>query len=379
MSGFEILTAGRVVFGRGRAADAVDAIRTHGTRVLLLRGSHAAADRLAADLRAQGCAVEEIRQKGEPLLDDLEAIMARGRKIRSDVVAALGGGSAIDMAKAAAALIPAPGPAMRYLELVGEGRTLEAAPLPFVALPTTAGTGAEVTKNAVIGVPEHGRKVSLRDARMLANLAIIDPALTDGAPRDVTLASGLDAVTQVIEPYLSCRATSFTDALCRDAIPRGLTALARLMQGEDAAARDDLSLTSLFGGLALANAGLGAVHGFAGVLGGRTGAAHGALCGRLLPGVLRANARAVAEEGGDLSRHDEVAGWIGAALGDDADPIGVLERSITAWGLPSLAAMGVGEADIPDLARESQATSSMRGNPVALSQPQLEAILRDSL
>ena len=379
MSGFEILTAGRVVFGRGRAIEAAKAIRAHGTRVLLLRGGHAGADRLAEDLRELGAEVEEVRQKGEPVLDDLDAVVARGREMRAEVVAALGGGSVIDMAKAAAALIPAPGGAMRHLEVVGEGHPLEAAPLPFIALPTTAGTGAEVTKNAVIGVPSHGRKVSLRDDRMLADLAIIDPALTDDAPREVTLASGLDAVTQVIEPYLSCRATPFTDALCRDAIPRGLAALSRLMRAEEAQARDDLALTSLFGGLALANAGLGAVHGFAGVLGGRTGAPHGALCGRLLPGVLRANAEAVAGQGGDTARHGEVAGWIGMALGEDGDSLDTLEAWIDACGLPRLGAMGVAAADIPDLAEASRGSSSMRGNPVALPVEALEKVLCDSL
>ncbi|MCP1168105.1 iron-containing alcohol dehydrogenase [Limimaricola litoreus] len=379
MSGFEILTAGRVVFGRGRADEAAKAIRAHGMRVLLLRGSHPGADRLAADLRALGAEVEEFRQKGEPLLDDLDTVVARGRDLRVEVVAALGGGSAIDMAKAAAALIPTPGGAMRHLEVVGEGRPLEAAPLPFIALPTTAGTGAEVTKNAVIGVPEHGRKVSLRDDRMLADLAIVDPALTDGAPRAVTLASGLDAVTQVIEPYLSCKATPFTDALCRDAIPRGLAALERLMREEKTTARDDLAMTSLFGGLALANAGLGAVHGFAGVLGGRTGAAHGALCGRLLPGVLRANARAVTGQGGEMTRHEEVATWIGGALGAKGDPLDALEIWMDDHGLKRLAAMGVDAADLPELAEASRGSSSMRGNPVDLPVETLEEILRDSL
>jgi hypothetical protein len=379
MTGFDILTAGRVVFGRGRASEAASAIRASGARVLLLRGSHAVADRLAAELRVLGTEVEEIRQTGEPLLDDLDAVVARGRERRVDVVAALGGGSAIDTGKAAAALIPAPYPAMTYLEVVGEGRPLDVTPLPFIALPTTAGTGAEVTKNAVIGVPSHGRKVSLRDDRMLADLAIVDPALTDHAPRGVTLASGLDAVTQVIEPYLSCRATPFTDALCRDAIPRGLKALSCLMRHEEEAARDDLALSSLFGGLALANAGLGAVHGFAGVLGGATGAPHGALCGRLLPGVLRANARAVAGEGGDLTRHHEVASWIGAALDETGDPIDLLEARIDAWGLPRLAAMGVEAFEVAALAEASRGSSSMRGNPVPLGLATLEAILHDSL
>jgi alcohol dehydrogenase class IV len=191
---------------------------------------------------------------------------------RPDWVAALGGGAAIDLGKALAALIPAPDGPMEHLEVVGKGLPLKVPPLPFIAIPTTAGTGAEVTRNAVIGLPDHGRKVSLRDERMVARVAIVDPALTDGCPRGVTLASGLDAVTQVIEPFVSVKATPYTDALARPAIATGMAALMRLMQGEDPEARDRLAWVSLCGGLALSNGGLGAVHGFAGVIGGMTGA-----------------------------------------------------------------------------------------------------------
>ncbi len=377
MQGFDFLTAGRISFGRGRAAGAAQAARGFGDRVLLVRGGSVGfADSLATELRQSGAEVTEIRAHGEPDLAQLEAAVATGRAATAGVVLAIGGGSAIDLGKAAAALIPASRPAMAYLEVVGEGRPLDAAPLPFIALPTTAGTGAEVTKNAVIALPEHRRKVSLRDDRMLANLAIVDPGLTDGCPRGVTLASGLDAITQAIEPYLSHRATPLTDALVRDAIPRGLRALARLMQVEDPEARDELAFTSLVGGLALANAGLGAVHGLAGVLGGHTGAAHGALCGRLLPEVLRANAEAARQAGDPGDRHDEVAGWIGAALGGTGDPIDRLRQSIDDWGLPRLAALDANQRD--EIACESQASSSMAANRYPLSVEVLTEILQRS-
>ncbi|SDF41236.1 iron-containing alcohol dehydrogenase [Limimaricola pyoseonensis] len=380
MTGFDFLTVGRIAFGRGRAAEAAAAVRAHGGRVVLVRGGSVAfADRLAEDLRAGGAEVVEIRAKGEPTLPQLEAAVAQAREAGAEVVVAVGGGSVLDLGKAVAALVPAPRGALAHLEVVGEGRPLEAPPLPFIALPSTAGTGAEVTKNAVIALPDHGRKVSLRDDRMLADLAIVDPALTDDAPRAVTLASGLDAVTQVIEPYLSRRANPLTDAICRAAIPRGLQALARLMQGEDPAARGDLAFTSLAGGLALANAGLGAVHGFAGVLGGRTGAAHGALCGRLLPEVLRANRAAAGRAGADLSRYDEVEGWLRAALGGAGDAPDLLAARIDGWGLPRLGAMGVTADAIPELAAESRTSSSMKGNPHDLDDATLCAILERSL
>jgi alcohol dehydrogenase class IV len=283
----------------------------------------------------------------------------------------MGGGATLDMGKALAALIPGAGDPLRHLEVVGEGRPLDAAPLPFAAIPTTAGTGSEATKNAVIGVPDAGRKVSLRDDRMLARLAVVDPALTEAVPDGVRLASGLDAVVQVIEPYISAKANPMTDALCEDAIPRGLRAIRRVMEAPDPQAFDDMALVSLAGGLALANAGLGAVHGLAGVLGGRTGAAHGALCGRLLVPVLRANLAAM-----DGPRPDRILGWIAGAF--DARPdtaLDALEAWIDARGLPRLTAMGLDAADHGAVASDAAASSSMKGNPVPLSTDQLRDIL----
>jgi alcohol dehydrogenase class IV len=290
---------------------------------------------------------------------------------------ALGGGAALDLGKALAGLIPAPEGAMEHLEVVGKGRPLYADPLPFIALPTTAGTGAEVTKNAVIGLPDLGRKVSLRDDRMVARLAIVDPALTDGCPKTVTLASGLDAVTQVIEPYVSAKATPYTDALSRPAIGPGMDALMRLMQGEDRDARDRLAWVSLCGGLSLANAGLGAVHGFAGVIGGLTGAAHGAICGALLGPVLAANRAATTSAA--RVRLEEVCQILAEALGSSANAApAALQAWARAEGLPGLADLGVTEAQHADIVAAAKTASSMKGNPVPLTDQALRAILERS-
>ncbi|MEC9198809.1 MAG: iron-containing alcohol dehydrogenase, partial [Pseudomonadota bacterium] len=234
--------------------------------------------------------------------------------------------------------------------------------------------------NAVIGIPEHSRKVSLRDDRMMARLAVVDPALTDGCPRGVTLASGLDAVVQVIEPYLSCKATVLTDALCRDAIPRGLSALNRLMQGEDAQARDDMALCSLYGGLALANAGLGAVHGVAGILGGVTGWPHGLICGRFLVPVLRDHVAAP-----DLPQHvenrlQEVRKWIADAMGDSPDQaFERLENWIEDAGLPRFSTMGGSQIDEIFIAEGAAVSSSMKGNPVKLPADRLAKLVKTVL
>ncbi len=370
MQAFGFRTAGEIRFGRGRARAALDDIAAMGRRVLLVTGaSPGRSDWMAQGLTRAGCDVARFSVAGEPDLPLIEAGLDAVRAAPPDVVVGLGGGAVIDAAKALAALIPSPRPVMDHLEVVGRAMPLEVAPLPFVAIPTTAGTGAEVTKNAVIGVPEARRKVSLRDDRMLADLAIVDPSLTDGTPRAVTLASGLDAVTQVIEPYLSAKANPLTDALCRAAIGPGLSALARLMEDDDAQARDTMAWVSLSGGLALANAGLGAVHGLAGPIGGVCGAPHGAVCGALLTHVLRANgARATGEMSTRLS---EVGAWIDAALGG---------RELDAWsraqGLPGLGAMGLTGADRSGVIEAASNSSSMRGNPVTLDPDALAEVLR---
>lgn len=370
---FQLLTPGRIMFGRGALAEAVPHLRALGERFLLVHSPSATeASGLAEALRQRGASVDTLTTRGEPDLPALTGLLGQARKMRPDAVIAMGGGAALDMGKALAGLIPGAGDPLRHLEVVGDGLPLDAAPLPFAAIPTTSGTGSEATKNAVIGVPDAGRKVSLRDDRMVARLAVVDPALTESVPAATRLASGLDAVVQVIEPYLSRKANPLTDALCADAIPRGLFAIRRVMETPDASAFDDMALVSLTGGIALANAGLGAVHGFAGVLGGRTGAAHGALCGRLLVPVLRANFAAMQ---GD--RPGRVLDWIAAAFDTSpATALDALEDWIDEEGLPRLADMGLSDDMTDAIVQEAKASSSMKGNPVDLDDDTLADILR---
>lgn len=374
---FVFQTAAEIVFGRGKAAEAGKRVVAMGQRVLLVTGGtpHRMAW-LKADIEQAGGAVTVFSVASEPDVACIEAGVAAARKAGVDVVVSAGGGSVIDAGKAIAALVAVDGPVTDYLEVIGTGRKLEADPLPFVAIPTTSGTGAEVTKNAVVGVPEHRRKVSLRDPRMLANLALVDPALTDNSPRAVTLASGLDAITQLIEPYISSKSTVFTDALCRDALPRGLQALKVLVEREDLAARDALAYASLCGGLALANAGLGVVHGLAGPLGGLADAPHGAICGVLLPHAIAANRKAVTDPA-VLARIDEVISWIAEAF--SVSPDAALE-TLADWsraaGLPSLSAMGIDRAAVEAAAEAAPDSSSMKANPVALDRATLIALMK---
>ncbi|MHA6262287.1 iron-containing alcohol dehydrogenase [Arenibacterium sp. CAU 1754] len=373
---FDLFLPTRIRFGRGEALVAVPEILGLGRRLVIVRGrSRTRAEPLLDALTNAGAECLEESCASEPDLEGLIAGLERARAFAPDAVLAIGGGAPLDFGKALAALLPAPDPdPLEHLEVVGRGKPLVAMPLPFVAVPTTAGAGSEATRNAVIAVPEHRRKVSLRDPRMLARLAIIDPSLTDGTPRDVTLASGLDAVTQVIEPYLSNRANPVTDALCRDAIPRGFAALARLVRAEDADARDDLALVAFNSGLALANAGLGAVHGIAGVLGGETGAAHGLICGLLLPPVLRAS-RDAAPAGSQLDvRLSEIDSWCSAALGTGIDGLADWARRS---GLPS-APLQLSRERALDIARKSQGSSSMKPSSIAFSAEDLLRMLKQA-
>lgn len=371
---FSFATAGTIHFGRGRIHDVPGLAAGLGTRFMLLRSASVPqSDDMARALAKIGT-VLDMTARGEPDLPAIEAGLARARPFAPDLIIAIGGGAIIDHGKALAALIPAPYGALRYLEVVGEGRPLDAAPLPLIALPTTAGTGTEVTRNAVIQVPEARRKVSLRDPRLYPTHAVIDPDLCLSCPKSVTLASGLDAITQVIEPFVCTRATPMTDALCRDAIPRGLQALRRLMDQDDPTAWEDMALTSVFGGIALANAGLGAVHGFAGVIGGQTGAAHGAICGALLVPVLRANTRAAPE----CSTAEARLAWVTAQITETFGGLDDFQRWSRGHGLPRLEALGVAQATHQSLAKDAQAASSYKANPVDLSAEALVQILAES-
>lgn len=378
MPPFAIAMPQRILFGRGEAQKAPALIAPFGPRGLIVHGANATRAAWLIDaLHAAGLETLALPCPGEPTLAMLQDALARSRPFRPDWVTALGGGAALDLGKALAALIPAPTSPLDHLEVVGKALPLSVPPLPFIALPTTAGTGAEATKNAVIGLPDHGRKVSLRDDRMLARLAIVDPALTDHTPRATTLASGLDAITQVIEPYVSSKATPFTDALTAPAIPQGLHALKRLMETEDPDARNALAHVSLTGGIALANAGLGAVHGLAGVIGGLTPAPHGAICGALLAPILRLNrTRATGET---ARRLDAVFTHIATTLGGPPDQA---PETLAAWarasGLPGLTAQGLPPALHPQTAEAALTSSSMKGNPTALSAADLEQALRDA-
>ncbi|KIN73536.1 iron-containing alcohol dehydrogenase [Sulfitobacter guttiformis] len=378
---FSFFSPQAIHFGRGQSQKTAALAATFGTSVLLVHGASVARAQWLIDAcHSAGLTIETISCANEPSLPDIERALRQLNGVSPDIVIGLGGGSVLDFAKALAALICCKGDPMSYLEVVGDGRPLDHPPLPMIALPTTAGTGAEVTKNAVILVPDWGIKVSLRDPRMVPNIAIVDASLMQGAPKQVALAAGLDAVTQVIEPYLSIKANPMTDALCHAAISTGLSALRDVVENDTPEAWDRMAWVSTCGGLALANAGLGAVHGFAGVIGGETNAPHGAICGLLLPAVLESHLRKAEE-------HTEVAGrlhWVlhqidaYFAQGEKGEGITALRSWSQKMGLRGLEGLGLSVADYPKVAEAASKTSSMSGNPFVLLQHELLEILHSA-
>jgi alcohol dehydrogenase class IV len=328
--------------------------------------------------------VLHLRVEGEPTFDLIRGQLNAARAARCDVVVAMGGGSVLDAGKALAMLVTNPGDLLDYAEVIGAGRPVVQPALPFIAVPTTAGTGSEATRNAVLGSPAHGVKVSLRSPLMLPRVALVDPELALGLPPALTAATGMDALAQLIEPYVSCRAQPMVDALCRDGIPRVARALSRaFLHGDNLAARTDLALGALYSGIALANAGLGAVHGLAGAIGGAFPAPHGAVCAALLPGVFAANFQRLEKDPGGTSNawkfHDVARMLTGDAGASAADGARWLENLCERLHIPALGVYGIAQPQVAGLVRQAGQSSSMKGNPVALSPEALATILSEAL
>ncbi len=317
---------------------------------------------------------------GEPSVELVRDGVTAARDGGCDVVIAMGGGSAIDAGKAIAALITNPGDPLDYLEVIGRGQPLARASTPFIAIPTTAGTGSEVTMNAVLASREHRVKASLRSPLMLPRLAIVDPLLTAGLPRPLTASTGVDALTQLIEPYVSARANAMTDLYCVEGMRRAGGALARAWEdGSDSGARRDMAFASLLGGLSLANAGLGAVHGFAAPLGGMFPAPHGATCAAVLPHAMEVNVRALrsrAPGNPALARYGEVARLLtGNPQAEAEEGVAWTRELCKRLEVAPLRTWGVGSADIPALVEKAAKASSMKGNPIVLTPEEMTEIL----
>jgi alcohol dehydrogenase class IV len=381
-AGFEFATAGRIVAGAGRAAELPGVLAGLGSRVLICTGASSA--RHAGLLASVALPAAVFPVTAEPTVGVARAAVAAAREHGADVVAAIGGGSVIDTGKAVAVLLGNGGDPLDYLEVVGAGRKITRPAVPFVAVPSTAGTGAEVTANAVLAVPERRLKASLRSPLMIPRVALVDPELTISCPPPVTAASGLDALTQCLEPFVSVRATPLTDGLAREGLRRAGSGLrAAYADGADLTARADMSVCALLGGMALANAKLGAVHGLAGVIGGTADVPHGLACAALLVPVIEANVRALQARGTGqavIERYAEAAGLLTGKPGASvADGLAWIRKTLALLAVPGLAAFGFGVGQIDDVAAKALTSSSMQGNPVPLSRDDLKAVLLQAL
>jgi alcohol dehydrogenase class IV len=372
---FEFATANRIIFGVGTLKEAGPIAAASGTKALVVTGRNAS--RAAPLLKILTIRHATFCVPGEPTLQMIGTGVEHARAQGCDVVIGFGGGTALDAAKAIAALYANSGDIFDYLEIIGKAQRLANPPLPVIAIPTTAGTGAEVTRNAVLRSPEHKMKVSLRSPLMLPKVAIVDPELTYDLPRALTASTGLDALTQLIEPYVCNRANPMTDAICREGLAHATRSLRRAFDDpHDKAAREDMAIASLFGGLALANAGLGAVHGFAAAIGGMFDAPHGAVCAALLPEAMEANRRALVGRG--VAGRTPVPEPLSKRYDEIVSPSWVRDLR-DQLQIPKLRAYGITEKDIPAICEKAAAASSMKANPIVLTREELENILQQAL
>lgn len=380
---FEISTAGRVIFGRGTFRTVLTEARAMGRRALLVAGRNLRSPQRQI-LEAGVLPVSVFQVEGEPTVEEVQEGVTFCRAENCDVIIGCGGGSVIDAAKAIAGLLTNEGDLLEYLEVIGKGQPLTAPAAPWIAVPTTAGAGAEVTRNAVLRATGHGFKVSLRSSNLLPRLAVVDPELTCELPPALTACTGMDALTQLIEPFVSCRANPWTDGICREGLRRVSRCLrVAYLNGGDDGAREGMALGSLFGGMALANAGLGAVHGFAAPIGGMFPAPHGGVCAALLPEVCEANVRALRQrqpESGVLGRYAELAGIItgraGASIEEGLQWIRQMRSDLE---IPGLGTYGIRDEDIPGIVVRAEKASSMQANPIVLNASELARILAGAI
>jgi alcohol dehydrogenase class IV len=382
---FEFATSSRIIFGSHKLDSIGNLAASLGHRVLIISGAPPSiTNRLSGLLEQSGFESSTTFVEIEPTVDTICSTLELARQDSIDGVIGIGGGSALDTSKAVSALLTNPGDVSDYLEIIGSNKPLLNPSLPLIAIPTTSGTGSEVTRNAVISSPDHHVKVSLRSPYLLPHMTLVDPELTLTLPPSVTAVTGLDALTQLIEPYTCNDPNPLTDVLCMEGIRRIACSLYDAYDhGDDLAAREDMSLSALFSGLALANARLGAVHGLAGSIGGEIPAPHGAICAALLPHVMSANISALLNRSPDHPALERYSA-IGKLLSGDPDAaadagIHWVSGFCAHANIQSLLMYGLSEALYPRIIEKAYKASSMRGNPIALSEVELRNILQMSL
>ena len=382
---FEFATASKIIFGSGRLNSIGDLVESFGKCLLIISGaSTEITERLLKLLDSQQRTYQVVFVNHEPTVDTVREAVELARRINPELVIGIGGGSALDMSKVTSALLTNPGDVTDYLEVIGQNKTILHPCLPLITIPTTSGTGSEVTRNAVIGSSRHHLKVSLRSPLMLPRIALVDPELTVSVPPSLTATTGLDALTQLIEPFTCNNPNPLIDALCLEGIQRVAHSLIQAYEdGSDLKAREDMSLAALISGLALANARLGAVHGLAGPIGGEINAPHGAICAALLPNVMETNLTTLKNRAPEHHALERYA-TIGKLLSGDA---GAIAENGIHWvrkfcqhaRIKPLSGFGLEEKQYDGIIDKAMKSSSMQGNPITLNQAELRTILQKSV
>lgn len=376
---FQFMTSTRIIFGEGALANSLSSLNQFGYSVLLVTGKDGErAEPVLNYLKQQNMRYQQVAVHGEPLIAMIEEMAAMGRKFRPDMVLAMGGGSVLDAGKALAALIPNQGSVYDYVEVVGRSVPLQAKPLPFIAVPTTAGTGSEVSKNAVLRSAQEQVKVSLRSPEMLADLAIVDPTFTYGMDPVMSGYCGMDAFSHLMEAYVCGDPNPLTDMVCEEGLRRLSGSLLAACEDDDPRARSDMSFAAMLGGMALANGKLGAAHGLASALGGRLDAPHGLITAQLIPFVMQENVLAAREAGRTdvLDRYRQLAciltGRINAEIID-----GILwaRRTLKRLNLPTLSSYGLCDMMFDEVAEDALRSNAIKGNPLPLNKPRLLSLL----
>jgi hypothetical protein len=376
---FQFMTSSRIVFGEGALINSFSTLNQFGYSVLLVTGKdNQRSEPLVNYLKQQNMRYQQVAVLGEPLIAMIEEMAAMGRRFRPDMVISIGGGSVLDTGKALAALIPNQGSVYDYVEVVGRNVPLQAKPLPFIAIPTTSGTGSEVSKNAVLRSAQENVKVSLRSADMLPDLAIIDPTLTYGMDPVMSGCCGMDAFTHLMEAYVCGAPNPLTDMVCEEGLRRLAGAIVSACEDDDPRARSDMSFAAMLGGMALANAKLGAAHGLASSLGGRLSAPHGLITAQLAPYVMQENVLAAREAGRAdiLNRYRQLACILtGRIDADIADGITWTKRTLERLRLPPVSEYGLCDTLFDEVAEDALLTNAIKGNPLPLNKERLQGIL----
>ncbi len=389
---FHFAATPHIHFGVGMRNKLVSIIQTYGNKVLLITGGKSFDDselcqNLLSELE-ENFEVRREKESGEPSPQMVDAWVQTYQDFAPDVVLAIGGGSAVDAAKAVAGLLPSGDSVMDYLEGVGKGRIFQQPTTPLIAVPTTAGTGGETSKNAVLSViGEDGFKKSFRHEDLVAKHIVLDPELTLTCSQAVTAACGMDAFTQLLESYVSTKASAMTDALAWSALEKIVTALpAAYEDGSDMQARAGMLYASSISGLTLANAGLGSVHGLASPLGAFFPIPHGVVCGSLLFAATKGNIQAMQKRDASnpaLFKYAKVGRLFAPEMRmDDADALKMLLGILEIWqqhlNMPKLSEYGVAESDLDNIIQNISG-GSMATNPIVLDTIEIKALLKARL